>query len=531
MSDLKRIVKRRTVISSVLLLGVLYLFLSIPASSPSLPQVEQSALVRPFLWNQDARWDSLESSYAAARTSGCNAVRSRLDSSLRGLEDLLTRIETESLRPIAPEFSRLEERLFSLAPLVGACPQTVPSYLELSSRIRSALKHQSERWDMNDRTARETLYRLLYGGRSAVEEVILQAPQNQRPPSLLKGTDEPSATPSAILLGVTIHSGDILVSRGGAPTSALIARGNDFPGNFSHIALAYVDSSSGRLSIIESHIERGVAVSSAEEYLRDTKLRVMVLRLRSDLPAMQRDPLLPHRAASAMLHRALSRQIPYDFSMDYSDTTRLFCSEVASAAYRRFGVRLWMGMSHISSAGLRSWLADFGVRHFETQEPSDLEYDPQLRVVAEWRDPETLRKDHIDNAVTEAMLEGAERGDRLHYAWYLLPVARILKAYCAVLNLFGAIGPIPEGMAATAALKNKSYSTRHEATAAEVGREAEQFRRERGFEPPYWELVRMARRALEKSGRLSAGVEQEDHPADAASQPLAHVQDGRVQLH
>jgi hypothetical protein len=54
---------------------------------------------------------------------------------------------------------------------------------------------------------------------------------------------------------------------------------------------------------------------------------------------------------------------------------------------------LWMGISHISSPGLRKWLSAFGVTHFETQEPSDLEYDPQLVVVAEWRDPETLRKD------------------------------------------------------------------------------------------------------------------------------------------
>lgn len=499
MSNLRGFTKRRSVISSVSLLAALYLLLSIPASSPSLPQIEPSSMARPFAWNQDRRWDSLEARFAEARGSGCGAVHHTLDTGLRSLEGLLTPIETERLAPTAQDFSGLEERFFSLAPLVGACPQSVPSYLALSARVRSALKLQSERWDMNDRTTRETLYRLLYGGRGAVEEVMLQVPRDQRLPALLRGTDEPSATPSATLLGVTIHSGDILVSRGGAPTSALIARGNDFPGNFSHIALAYVDSISGRLSMIESHIERGVAVASAGEYLRDTKLRVMVLRLRSDLPAMLLDPLLPHRSASAMLRRAVSQHIPYDFSMDYADTTRLFCSEAASSAYRAFGVHLWMGMSHISSPGLRSWLADFGVSHFETQEPSDLEYDPQLRVVAEWRDAETLRKDHIDNAVTEVMLEGAERGDRLGYDWYLLPVARIVKAYCGLLNLFGAIGPIPEGMTATSALKHKSYAAQHDAAAAAVRMDAERFRRERGFEPPYWEMLRLARKALETS--------------------------------
>jgi hypothetical protein len=122
--------------------------------------------------------------------------------------------------------------------------------------------------------------------------------------------------------------------------------------------------------------------------------------------------MLPHRAASLALERARAGHIPYDFEMDYSDPSHLFCSEVASWVYRELGVTLWMGISTISKPGLRRWLASFGVRHFETQEPSDLEYDPQLAVVAEWRDAASLFDDHIDNAVIDAMLEGADRGDR-----------------------------------------------------------------------------------------------------------------------
>src|SRR2546422_8130369 len=84
-------------------------------------------------------------------------------------------------------------------------------------------------------------------------------------------------------------------------------------------------------SVIEAHIERGVAVSTADGYLRDKKLRIMVLRLRADLPALIADPLLPHRAASLALERARSGHIAYDFDMDYTDPSRLFCSEVASS--------------------------------------------------------------------------------------------------------------------------------------------------------------------------------------------------------
>jgi hypothetical protein len=491
------LLKHHRLASLLLFLVVLYLILLIPEGSPTVSQPEPSALKRPFIWNQDARWDSLEARFALARSYRGDSASVLAQNALHELGGIVSGIELKALPPMAPEFIMLERAFFSAAPLVGVCPRYVTTYVALASRIRVAVKHQSEQWDMNDRVARETLYRLLYGGRTAVEEVLLQAPAGYRPPPLLPETDEPSATPSALMLGVKIHSGDILVSRGSVPISALIARGNDFPGNFSHIALAYVDSASGQLSLIEAHIEKGVAVSSADEYLGDKKLRVLVLRPRFDLPALRHDPLLPHRAASAMFRRALGKHIAYDFAMDCADTAALFCSEVVSLGYHLLGIDLWMGMSHISSFGLRSWLADFGVRHWETQEPSDLEYDPQLRVVAEWRDPETLRKDHIDNAVTEAMLERAEQGERLTYHWYLLPVTRVVKAYSSVLNFFGAIGPIPEGMSATSALKHESYVARHSTAVAASLVAADRFRQEWGYEPPYWEMLRMARKALE----------------------------------
>ena len=437
--------------------------------------------------------DSLEVRFVKAREKGCDLITILIQSSFQQWAYRLEVLDHGVFPPQAPIFGEIEQLTFQLGPWIGACPHYLLDYTNLWSETRRLVKNQSVRWDLNDRVTRETVYRLLYGGRMAVEEVILQSKPEEQPSNLLRCTNEPSATPSAFLLGVEIHSGDILVSRGGAPTSALIARGNDFPGNFSHIALAHVDPTTHVLQIIESHIEKGVAVSTQEEYIRDTKLRVMVLRLRSDLPEIVKDPMLPHKAAASALDRARAGHIPYDFSMDYQSDDKLFCSEVASSAYRKAGINLWMGLSHLTSPGLRTWLSDFGVQHFETQEPSDLEYDPQIRVVAEWRDSEVLRKDHYDNAVTEVMLERAEQGERLVSRWYMLPVARLAKAYSIGLNWFGAAGPVPEGMSATSALKHDWYAKRHAAIKERVIRKAEAFKSERGYSPPYWWLLRFAR--------------------------------------
>jgi hypothetical protein len=338
----------------------------------------------------------------------------------------------------------------------------------------------------------------------ALEEVMLQAPTEVKIPELMIGDDEPSQTPVTAIRGLNVHSGDILLSRGGAPTSALIARGNDFPGVFSHVALLQVDDRSHRASLIESHIERGVAIATADEYLADKKLRIMVLRPRADLPALRLDPLLPHQAATESLQKAGQIHIPYDFQMDYQDHRAQFCSEVVTAAYEPFKVKFWTGPTFISAPAVVTSLGSFGVTHFETQEPAELEFDPQLVVVGEWRDRNTLFKAHVDDAVTDAMLESTPAGRSLSFNRWMLPVTRLAKAYSMALNVFGKIGPVPEGMSATTALRVKQYREEHTLIANRVVGYAEEFRTKNDYSPPYWELVGMARKAdREMRGRTT----------------------------
>jgi len=463
-----------------------------PAPPPDVAGAPAGA--QKFVWGRDSLWSALETSFANSRTDGCTherAARAAADS----VDAMLARLRTERTTATAPSLDSLEDAFFRLGTRAAACGALANDYVALQGRLREAIKWQSTAWDLTAREVRDRLYRSLYGSRAAVEEVMLQ--HQDSVPTLFVGSPVPpgapaAATPSAMSNGVVLHSGDILVSRGGYPTSALIARGNDYPGNFSHIALVHVDSASHEISVIEAHIERGVVVATADQYLADKKFRVMLLRPRPDLPELQRDPMLPHRAAAGMLQRARTEHIPYDFTMDYADPARLFCSEVASAAYRERGITLWTGISTITAPGLRRWLASFGVRQFETQEPSDLEYDPQLAVVAEWRAAASLFDDHMDNAVTDAMLEGAERGDALEFAWYALPTARLLKGYSWVRERFGGVGPIPEGMAPAAALRNRSYNARHAELKAALRVGAERWTTAKGYRPPYWTLVSLA---------------------------------------
>jgi hypothetical protein len=465
--------------------------LLVPEPEAELPELPAG---RPFVWGADELWQALEHRFEAARTAGCEALAGDIEAGLARGRTLIASLAGREVPCDAPELAELERVVFELGPEIAACPAYLSDYAALVALLRTAVKEQSRGWEAGSQAARDRLYRLLYGSRAALEEAMLQAPA-EAVPALLPGTEVCSSAPTARLRGVELRSGDVLVSRGGAPVSALIARGNDYPGNFSHIALLHV-SESGEIALIESHIERGVAVAAAEQYISDVKLRIMVLRLRADHPALRADPLLPHRAAASALAEARRRHIPYDFAMDWRRHERMFCSEVAAAAYASRGVTLWSALSRISTPGTARWLAAFGVCNFVTQEPSDLEYDPQLAVIAEWRDPEVLFKDHIDNAVVDALLDAADDGLGLEYPRAMLPVVRLAKAYSAVLNLAGRVGPVPEGMSAGSALRARRLDELHGTLAADVAARAGELAVERGHRPPYWELVRLARESL-----------------------------------
>ncbi len=482
---------RKKILIPIISLIIVYLILLIPGTKP--PEIKGPA-VEPFTWNQDQVWMEFERRFLEFRKIGCDSLAPLIESNLAAGHRLLDSLAAAPVTPDAPILGSLEAAMFGSAVMIAACPGRLGEFQALAVRLRSEIKAQSRLWDMTQWPGQVATYRLLYGARAALEEIMLQTESDTLSP-LLVCCDEPSATASTRILGVDIHSGDILISRGGAPTSALIARSNNFQGNFSHSALVYVDPGTSLAKILESHIERGTTISTSEDYLRDTKLRVMVLRPRGDLPALAADPALPHRAASMALEEAQARHIPYDFEMDTGEAFKKYCSETVSDPYARAGLRLWTKASHISSTGAVAWLAAFGVRHFETEAPSDLEYDPQLCVVAEWRDLETLWKDHVDNAVIDAMLESADRGERLDYNLWMLPMARAVKAYSWILNQFGGVGPVPEGMDAAAALKNKRFGGRHAAIKARTLKLAGEFRETNGYRPPYWELLRLARQA------------------------------------
>ena len=175
-----------------------------------------------FAWNRDGFWNALEERFRGLRDAGCATADSATAHELAVLHGITVRLSAEAVAADAPVLDSLETRFLSMGPVAAACPVYARDYVGLSGQIRDAIKWQSRQWDVTSDGVRSRLYRALYGTRAGAEEVMLHHPEGLSP--LLAGRNEPSATPAAMVHGVEIHSGDILISRGGYPTSALIAR-------------------------------------------------------------------------------------------------------------------------------------------------------------------------------------------------------------------------------------------------------------------------------------------------------------------
>ena len=490
---MKKFAKR--ILYLIAALAVLYLLLLIPDSKEKDFKIETGK--KPFAWNRDAQWLQMEELFRQAKQMDTAKLDSLINTYRTIAENEFILLQNKNTPAQDSTWTRTENNFFILASLVAVKQNYIPWLTGYYTRLRNHIKQQSQQWDISETASRNTVYTLLYGLRAAVEEVLLQT-DNLKFPAAMLVNNEKSSTPAASIFGIEVHSGDLLVSRGGAEVSALISRGNDYPGNFSHIALIYVDEKTKEPFLIEAHIEKGVAIASVAQYENDKKLRFMVMRPRADLPVMVADSMLPQKAAKYMFEEAGKRHFPYDFKMNFNDTTEMFCSEVASYAYRTNGMQVWKYPSTISSTGVVNWLHDFGVENFITQMPSDLEYDPQLAVVAEWRDPETLYKDHIDNAAMDALLEKANKGATIDYNIWQLPIVRVVKGYCVIKNLFGKIGMIPEGMNATRALKNQTFVAMHVRVKNKTMQMADEFLNKNGYRPPYWQLVKFAAKAADE---------------------------------
>ncbi len=208
-------------------------------------------------------------------------------------------------------------------------------------------------------------------------------------------------------LSKDLKSGDIILSRGNAYTSAAIANLGEFDTQFSHLSIVYKDES-GELWTVEAHIEVGSFVRKLEDHIKDNNFRTMIFRFN--------DPLLAKSAATFAFQRVkkateTSGNIPYDFGFDMDQSKTLFCSELISWAFGEVSdheVSIPLVRNRIQLRKT-SFVQDLGITAEKSFIPSDLEIDPRFSIVAEWRDANRINDSLEKDAIIQGMFTWVDK--------------------------------------------------------------------------------------------------------------------------
>ncbi len=210
-----------------------------------------------------------------------------------------------------------------------------------------------------------------------------------------------------------LKSGDIILSRGKAYTSAAISRIGLDDAQFSHLSFVYKDEQ-GKLHTTESHIEIGNIVMPIQAHLDQSNARTVVFRYKDSKPA--------HLASKCVYEKVKKEQdkgkvIEYDFGMNYEKSDRIFCSEVAHIGFKCLEEPIDIPQVKMKfPSGLHSFLSQIGVEvtkenivDKKTFGPGDLEFDSRFEIVAEWRNPINLKDIRQKDAILSKMFEWMER--------------------------------------------------------------------------------------------------------------------------
>jgi hypothetical protein len=208
-----------------------------------------------------------------------------------------------------------------------------------------------------------------------------------------------------------LKSGDVILSRGNAYTSAAIARIGTIDAQFSHVTSVYKDES-GKLHTTEAHIEIGSVVMPWSTHVEQGNAREVVFRYK--------DAKVAHQAAKFIYEKvkkfsaANKHNINYDFSMNYKENSDLFCSEVVSSGIftvtnskvdiPRYKTKFSKDLiPFLQTIGIG--VTKDNIDTFDTFGPGDLEFDDRFELIAEWRKPTKLRGIRMKDAVLTKMFE------------------------------------------------------------------------------------------------------------------------------
>lgn len=232
----------------------------------------------------------------------------------------------------------------------------------------------------------------------------------------------------------SIEAGDLLLSRGEAFTSAVISRIGTVDNQFSHVAMVYEDDGTlmgqkGKKYVVESVFNPGLQIIPLEEYMQHTKARWAIFRLQNvKNDGATEAKKIAVEASKWLAQKAKNENICYNFTMDMYDEKCMFCSQSVALAIQQVCTQQDMKCETFPSyqnpsmfsfpLAYTSYRPDQNpLMHMlnmtvnETFAPADVEVDPRLDFVAEYRNLGFIESARMYDMIFTKMFQWMETGE------------------------------------------------------------------------------------------------------------------------
>lgn len=223
-----------------------------------------------------------------------------------------------------------------------------------------------------------------------------------------------------------LQTGHIVMTRGNTFTGSVISRIGAVDNQFSHLAwivrdqdrrFARVDPEhySGKLYVVEATLEKGLYWIPFAEWRTHHQARSVLYRFRH-LKSADKAPAeeIARRAALHLADLAIAGGTTYNFRMDLANRAELFCSQAIQVGIEKACADLTMENGKFACDSLPFPLTKSEFRRRNpllellqiqvdhTFAPADVEVDPRLELLVEWRDYKQIRRATLlDSAITK----------------------------------------------------------------------------------------------------------------------------------
>lgn len=273
-------------------------------------------------------------------------------------------------------------------------------------------------------------FRNLFSMLRTMEETVSERidEQTQRPsprkiysPSIISGLGTLEINPA--FASEPLRSGDLLVTMGNSPLSAAISDIGHPGGHFSHVGIIFEDPQTRSMLILESKIEKGLTATPFERIMNSHQGRAAVYRYQNQKIAEEAANIIYQKYLDGL--QTPSTKLLYDFSMNSSSASEVYCAEVVALGYRLASEKLAIPVAPvplfptIPDPFNRKFLEMIGMNANTFFAPEDIDVDPRFELIFEARNIKNTNKIRLQETILSKVYEWIENKNYKFITTYL----------------------------------------------------------------------------------------------------------------